>query len=110
MPNQDDDEQIAFTMRLLPGHEDEYRRRHDAIWPDLAAALRQAGVRDYSIFLDAPSGTLFAVLRRAPGHGMDTLPQQEVMQRWWTHMADIMETNPDASPVVTPLHRVFHLP
>ena len=103
-------EQIAFTMRLKPGQAAEYERRHDAIWPELVALLKEAGVSDYSIFLDEKSGTLFATLRREAGHGMDALPGHEAMRRWWSAMADIMETNPDKSPVTRPLRRVFHLP
>lgn len=103
-------EQIAFTMRLKLGRAAEYERRHDAIWPELVALLKDAGVSDYSIFLDEGSGTLFAVLRREADHGMDALPQHEMMRRWWSAMADIMETNPDEAPVVEPLRRVFHLP
>ena len=102
-------ERIAFTMRLHPGRADEYRRRHDAIWPELVALLKGAGISDYSIFLDEPSGTLFAVLRRTDGHRMDALPAEAVMRRWWAHMGDIMATNPDGSPVATPLVPMFHL-
>lgn len=102
-------EKIAFTMRLAPGQAAEYERRHDAIWPELVELLRRAGIRDYSIFLDEPSETLFGVLRRADDHRMAELPADEVMQRWWAYMADIMAVNPDESPVVTPLKRVFHL-
>ena len=68
-----------------------------------------AGVRDYSIFLDEGTGALFAVLRRADGHAMSALPQHPVMRRWWDHMADLMETQADASPVSSPLLPVFHL-
>ena len=103
-------EKIAFTMRLHPGQAEEYKRRHDEIWPELAALLTESGISDYSIFLDEPSGTLFGVLRRTADHRMDALPDTEIMGRWWAHMADIMETNPDNSPVVTPLRQVFHLP
>ena len=103
-------EQIAFTMRLHPGQAEEYRRRHDAIWPELVALLKAAGISDYSIFLDEASGTLFAVLRRTEAHGMEALPAQAVMRRWWDHMSDIMATLPDGAPATTPLRRVFHLP
>jgi L-rhamnose mutarotase len=103
-------EQIAFTMRLEPGQAAEYERRHDAIWPELVTLLKDAGISDYSIFLDEESGTLFAVLRRDDGHRMDSLPEQELMRRWWAHMAELMPTNPDGSPVTVPLRRVFHLP
>lgn len=103
-------EQVAFTMQLRPGCADEYRRRHDALWPELAELLRAAGIRDYSIFLDAGSGKLFAVLRRSSAHGMDALPDHPVMQRWWTYMADLMETDPGHRPLSQELAPMFHLP
>lgn len=104
-------EQIAFRMQLKPGTAIavEYQRRHDAIWPELASLLHEAGVRDYSIFLDESTGALFAVLRRIDGHAMAALPQHPVMRRWWQHMADLMDTQADASPVVVPLAPVFYL-
>ena len=102
-------EKYAFRMRLNPGMEAEYTRRHDAIWPELATLLKQAGVSDYSIHLDRETGTLFGVLWRRDDHGMDALPAHPVMQRWWAHMADIMASNPDNSPVAVPLETVFHL-
>lgn len=102
-------EEIAFTMKLKPGVVAEYQRRHDEIWPELAEALTDAGIRDYSIYLDRSTGTLFAVQKRLPGHTADALPGLPVIQRWWDYMADLMETNPDHSPVVEPLTRVFHL-
>lgn len=105
-----DTEKIAFRMFLHPGQADEYRRRHDAIWPELTALLKAAGAHDYSIYLDNEHDVLFAVLRREAGHAMDALPQHPVMQRWWAHMADLMETEPSLAPQVTPLQPMFHLP
>jgi L-rhamnose mutarotase len=102
-------EQIAFRMMLDPGQAAEYRRRHDEIWPELVALLHEAGISDYTIFLDPETNALFAVLRRRDKHGMDALPGHVVMRRWWAFMGDIMATNPDASPVVVPLQPVFHL-
>ena len=102
-------EKYAFRMRLDPGREEEYRRRHEAIWPELVALLREAGVEDYSIHLDRETGQLFGVLWRRDDHGMDDLPNHPVMRRWWAMMADIMETNPDGSPVAVPLVEVFHM-
>ena len=95
-------------MKLKPGVEVEYQRRHDEIWPELAAVLLKAGIRDYSIYLDRSTGTLFAVQKRVPGHTTDALPNLPIMKKWWAYMADLMETNPDSSPVVSPLERVFH--
>jgi L-rhamnose mutarotase len=102
-------EKYAFRMRLHPGRDAEYRRRHDAIWPELVELLKSAGISDYSIHLDRETGLLFGVLWRQDDHGMDDLPNHPVMRRWWDAMADIMETNPDNSPVVVPLETVFHL-
>lgn len=103
-------EKLAFAMRLKPGHAETYRARHDAIFPELVTLLRDAGVSDYSIHLDPATNTLFGVLWRRADHTMDDLPAHPVMKRWWAHMADIMETEPDDAPVVTPLATVFHMP
>lgn len=103
-------QKYAFRMKLNPGMEAEYRRRHDAIWPELVALLRQSGISDYSIHLDPETLILFGVLWRTDDHRMDDLPRHPVMQRWWQHMADIMETGRDNEPVAVPLVTVFHLP
>lgn len=103
-------QKYAFRMRLNPGCEDAYRKRHDAIWPELVAALKSAGVQDYSIHLDPETRLLFGVLWRRDDHGMDALPGLEIMQRWWAHMADIMETRPDNAPEVVELVPMFHMP
>lgn len=103
-------EKHAFRMQLNPGCREEYRRRHDEIWPELLALLKQAGISDYSIHLDDETGHLFGVLWRTGDHRMDALSEDPLMQRWWAHMADIMKTHPDNEPVVTPLTPVFHMP
>lgn len=102
-------EKFAFKMKLHPGMEAEYRKRHDDIWPELVELLKEAGIRDYSIHLDRETGTLFGVLWREDDHRMGDLPEHAVMQRWWAHMADIMETRPDNEPVATALETVFHM-
>ena len=103
-------EKYAFKMRLNPGARAEYEARHDAIWPELVALLKEAGVSDYSIHLDEETHILFGVLWRREDHGMDDLPGHPVMQRWWAHMADLMETHADNEPVVVPLTPVFYMP
>jgi len=103
-------EKYAFKMQLNAGQADAYRARHDAIWPELVALLHDAGVQDYSIFLDEDTHILFGVLSRSADHGMDALPDHPVMQRWWVHMADIMQTGPDNAPIAIPLAQVFHMP
>ena len=103
-------ERYAFKMKLNPGMAAEYRKRHDEIWPELVSLLREAGVSDYSIHLDPETNILFGLLIRTADHTMAALPDHPVMKRWWTHMADIMETNPDNSPVQSDLVPVFHMP
>lgn len=98
----------AFKMQLKPGFEAEYKKRHDEIWPELSAALSDAGISDYSIFLDEETLTLFAVQKLADGHTAGALPDHPVVKRWWAYMADLMEVNPDNSPVTRPLREVFH--
>lgn len=102
-------ERIAFRMFLFPGQAAEYKRRHEAIWPELSALLNDSGVSDYSIYLDEEHHVLFAVLRRRLDHSMDALPQHLVMQKWWAYMGDIMRSNADGSPVVEALPCMFHL-
>lgn len=101
---------IAFTMKLHPGFEDEYRRRHAAIWPELSALLHEKGIREYSIFLDEGTLLLFGFLQVDDTGRLDELPSHPVMRRWWDYMKDIMESNPDHSPVTRPLKEIFYLP
>ncbi len=103
-------ERHVFRMKLNDGMVHEYRRRHDEIWPELVALLHAAGVSDYSIHLDDATGHLIGVLTRTADHTMDALPDHPIMQKWWAHMADIMDTGPDNAPVAATLTPVFHMP
>ena len=102
-------EKHAFKMKLNPGMADEYKRRHDEIWPELIDLLHEAGVSDYSIFLDEETSTLFGVMWRRTDHSLASLPEHPVMQKWWKHMADIMLTNADNEPLAEDLRLVFHM-
>lgn len=101
-------ERVAFKMKLKPGFEKEYQKRHDEIWPELAEELTNAGVSDYSIFLDEETNTLFAVQKLSDNNTADNLPQTEIVRKWWDFMSDIMDVNPDNSPEVVGLKEVFH--
>ena len=61
-------------------------------------------------FLDETTNALFGFLKCTDPEKLDRLPSSELMQRWWQYMSDIMETNPDKSPVSVPLKEVFFLP
>uniref|UniRef100_A0A7C3EB13 L-rhamnose mutarotase n=1 Tax=Gracilinema caldarium TaxID=215591 RepID=A0A7C3EB13_9SPIR len=99
----------AFAMHLKPGFEGEYKKRHDAIWPELKAELRKAGISNYSIYLDRKANTLFAFQYLADDATDSELPHSPIVKKWWHMMADIMETNPDESPVSDELDEMFHM-
>jgi L-rhamnose mutarotase len=99
----------AFKMKLKPGFEKEYKKRHDEIWPELSKVLTQAGVYDYSIFLDDETHVLFAFQKLTDDNTADQLPKDPVVRKWWDYMAEIMEVRSDNSPVETSLREVFHL-
>jgi L-rhamnose mutarotase len=100
---------IAFKMKLKPGFAKEYERRHNLLWPELKLLLEDAGIYDYSIFLDSETNFLFAVQKVKAESGSQDLAHHEVVQKWWKYMADIMEVNSDNSPVSIPLKEVFRL-
>ncbi|RNL52181.1 L-rhamnose mutarotase [Pedobacter jejuensis] len=99
---------VAFKMKIKAGFKAEYKARHDMVWPELATLLKEKGISDYSIFLDEQTDTLFAVQRQNANSSQD-LGTEEIVQKWWAYMADIMETNEDKSPKSFPLEMVFHL-
>ena len=101
---------IAFKMQLFKGCEEEYKKRHDELWPELQQLLKQSGISEYSIFLDETTCSLFGFLKADDPSLLDKLPAQPIMQKWWAYMKDIMETNDDNSPVNIPLKEVFYLP
>ncbi len=99
----------AFTMQVHPGRHEEYRERHNPIWPELEETLKAHGVHNYSIFLDAESNRLFAYVEIEDEARWQRIAETDVCRRWWAHMSDIMPSNPDHSPIADDLHEVFHL-
>ena len=101
---------VAFKMKLHKGFEEEYTKRHDQLWPELEALLKKTGISEYSIFLDPETNFLFGVLKAEDPSALNNLPSKPVMQKWWAYMKDLMESNPDNSPVSVSLKEVFYLP
>lgn len=99
----------AFKMKLKPGFEAEYKKRHEDIWPELETLLSKAGISDYGIFLDEETRILFAVQKLTDDFDEKLLPNHPIVKKWWAYMADIMETHPDNSPVTIPLKEVFYM-
>jgi len=100
---------IAFKMQLHKGFKEEYKRRHDTLWPELKELLKATGISDYSIFLDESTYCLFGIMTTTNPKALDDLPNHPTMKKWWNYMKDIMETNEDNSPVSIPLEQVFYL-
>ena len=101
---------FAFKMQLYKGFEEEYKKRHEVLWPDLEALLKSSGISEYSIFLDETTNSLFGIMKVDNQQALKDLPAHPVMKKWWAYMKDIMETNDDNSPVSIPLKEVFYLP
>ena len=99
----------GFKMKLYPGQEAEYVKRHDALWQEMKDMIHAHGGRNYSIFLDRETDTLFAIVEIEDEELWDQVPDTPINRKWWDFMADIMDTNPDNSPVSKDLHMVFHL-
>ncbi|HDY69093.1 MAG TPA: L-rhamnose mutarotase [Candidatus Scalindua sp.] len=102
-------QRFAFKMHLNEGQKDEYIKRHNEIWPELKHLLKDAGVSEYSIFLDEETNSLFAFQKVSGEGGSQDLGQTDIVQKWWQYMADVMRTNPDSSPVSIPLEEVFYM-
>jgi L-rhamnose mutarotase len=100
----------TFVMSVHPGLETEYARRHNPIWQELADVLRAHGVHNYSIHLHPETMQLFAYAEIESEERWQAIASTGACQRWWRHMSDLMPSNPDSSPVSTPLREIFHLP
>jgi len=103
-------QRVSFKMRLFEGYAEEYRNRHDRVWGELRQLLKETGVRDYSIFLDESTDSLFAILRAEDPSKLTEMRVNPIMKKWWNYMKDIMESNEDSSPVSVPLKEMFYLP
>ena len=99
----------GFQMKLYPGMEEEYERRHKQLWPEMVEMIHEYGGHNYSIFLDRETRTLYGYIEIEDEARWAAGADTAVNRRWWDFMADIMETNPDNSPVSTDLREVFHL-
>lgn len=99
----------AFVMQVNPDQHEEYRNRHNPIWPELEAVLRAHGVHNYSIFLQSETNRLFAYAEIEDEAQWQAIADTDVCRKWWEYMGEIMPANPDNSPVSDDLREVFHL-
>lgn len=107
MPKNNLMKHFYFKMKLKPGCADEYKKRHQNIWPELKELLLSAGIKEYIIVLDKETDILFASQKLPEDYDVEYLPQQPIMKKWWKYMSDLMETNDDFSPVCIELENMF---
>lgn len=100
----------AFVMSLHPGQEEEYRKRHSPIWPELEQTLKAHGVSNYSIFLHPETHQLFGYAEIEDETRWQAIASTGVCQKWWAWMKEVMPANADNSPLSRDLTEVFHLP
>ncbi|QWA11988.1 L-rhamnose mutarotase [Sodalis ligni] len=99
----------AFVMQVNPEAHEEYRHRHNPIWPELAQTLKAHGAHHYSIFMDEERHLLFAYVEMESEERWNAVAQTEVCRRWWKYMTAVMPSNEDNSPVSNELKAVFYL-
>ena len=99
----------GFKMKLYEGMAEEYEKRHNELWPEMKEMIHEYGGRNYTIFLDKDTLTLFGYIEVESEEKWAKSSDTEICRKWWDYMADIMETNPDNSPVEIPIKEVFHL-
>jgi len=103
-------QRVCFLLKVRADRLEEYRRRHQAVWPDMLAALRESGWHNYSLFL-RDDGLLVGYLETDDFPAAQAaMERTEVNARWQAEMAPFFEDldgRPDEG--MTSLAEVFHL-
>ncbi|MGO2893133.1 MAG: L-rhamnose mutarotase [Enterococcus devriesei] len=99
----------AVRMKLYPGLKKEYAKRHNDLWPEMREMLKAHGAKSYSIFFDPETDFLFGYLEIEDEEKWAQTADTEINRKWWDYMEDVMDTNPDHSPVAVDLEQVFEL-
>ena len=104
-------ERYAWRASVKPGKQAEYLERHNQIWPQMKAVLKEAGIVNYSIWL--ADGEVFGYYECEKGAAYAAKVQSEspVVDRWDEYMKDVMEMKKDEKTGAHPLlQEVFYLP
>ncbi len=99
----------ASIMYVYKDQYEEYKLRHDELWPEMEQELKAHGAHNYSIFLDEESGQLFAYVEIEDEERWNQMAFTDICQKWWAYMEPLMETNLDKSPLTKELKNVFYL-
>lgn len=88
-------EKIAWTATIKDGKCDEYISRHDKIWQDMKDVLKEAGIVNYTIWLNG--NTVFGYYECTKGiaYAQKVQSQSVVVQKWNEYMKDVMDLKMD---------------
>jgi L-rhamnose mutarotase len=89
---------VCFTLQVDPARLDEYRRRHAAVWPEMLAALRDTGWRDYSLFLREDGLLVGYFLTEDLDAALAGMEATDVNRRWQAEMAPFFVDLPGGRP------------
>tara|TARA_B100001029_G_C14978479_1_gene404540 strand:+ start:441 stop:761 length:321 start_codon:yes stop_codon:yes gene_type:complete len=100
----------SFRMTLKEGKLDEYKKKHDNVWPEITEVLTNAGVTNYSIYYHEKDNTLIEYMELKDQNTFDELEKLDILKKWNIYMKDLLVTKSkeDATPVVNELTEVFH--
>jgi L-rhamnose mutarotase len=105
-------QRVGFLLKVKPTMIAEYKRHHEAVWPEMLAALRRTGWHNYTLFM-RPDGTLFGYVEVAESFqaSLDGMAAEEINARWQAFMAPYFEGIGGARPdeMMIELEEVFHL-
>ncbi len=100
----------SFRMTLKEGKIEEYKKKHDEVWPEITDALTNAGVTNYSIYYDEKDNTLIEYMELKNNNTFGNLEDLGILKKWNIYMKDLLVTKSqeEATPVVNELVEVFH--
>ena len=102
-------ERVCFLARVRPDRLDEYRERHENVWPEMRAALTEAGWGNYTLFL-TDDGLLVGYLETANYQAaLDAMAKTQVNDRWQAQMSEFFVTDGPPDQSFTRIAEVFHL-
>lgn len=99
----------CFKMKLYKGFENEYKIRHNNLWPEMKEMIHKYGGSNYSIYIDSETNYLYGFIELENEELWNESAETEICKKWWEYMATLMETNEDNSPVSTDLELMFYL-
>jgi L-rhamnose mutarotase len=102
-------ERVCFSFRVAPGAEEEYDRRHRDVWPELRAALRDHGVRNYTLFRRGPTVVAYAECHPDAATAFGGVGATEVNRRWSQWFEGVVLGLTDDAGRLHTLPEVWHL-